>query len=379
MRLESLQLAGFRSFAGPTEVTFHPGVTCVVGPGGCGKSNLLDAVDWSLGENSDDDVLFRGTDRRPPAKEASATLRFLHESGESITISRRMRDDDSEAAEPKVEEPGNLEPGITRAVLRSLVRLSFSLDEFARAAEQGEPHVLLFDTPELPDGYTPDGASAVSVLRGTPMTKRGEPLFWKMGARWPARADKSGHWVAWAVVHERWKLVANSDLSYTELYDIANDVAEANDLKSEKPGVAEGLLAQLKEWQATLPEKPTGKVFSKLRDGGKRWRETEGEEVIPPGRIRGVVVRAPRPPVLGQTRAAGAAALQPALSAVARVENELVARPTSPAGRRTRSHRRSGRAAARTTTRYPGLGRMSRLPPPGAHRAYQDETALIRT
>ena len=106
------------------------------------------------------------------------------------------------------------------------------------------------------------------------LAKRDRPLFWKTSAPWPARPERPDHWVAWAVVHENWKFVANHDLSHIELYDIAADVAEANDLKAEKPEVAAGLQAKLEEWRSTLPEKPTGNVFSELRkeNGGKQSR-----------------------------------------------------------------------------------------------------------
>ena len=119
---------------------------------------------------------------------------------------------------------------------------------------------------KLPTNYTPDGVSAVKVLTGTPQPSRDKPLFWKSHARWSPQAPaRSDHWVAWAVVHEHWKLVANTDLSHVQLYDIATDVAEDKDLRDAKPEVAAALLAKLKDWQATLPAAPTGKVFSALR------------------------------------------------------------------------------------------------------------------
>ena len=118
---------------------------------------------------------------------------------------------------------------------------------------------------KLPADYAPDGVSAVGVLRGNPMPRRRKPLFWKSNARWPAQAARPDHWVAWAVVSEQWKLVANSDLSHAELFDIAGDVQEATDLAAAQPGVTAELLGKIKSWQSTLPEKPAGNVFSKLR------------------------------------------------------------------------------------------------------------------
>ncbi|BET66864.1 chromosome segregation protein SMC [Opitutales bacterium ASA1] len=74
MHLRALKINGFKSFADTTELKFDPGVTAIVGPNGCGKSNIADAIRWVLGEQSAkalrggnmQDVIFSGTDRRKP-------------------------------------------------------------------------------------------------------------------------------------------------------------------------------------------------------------------------------------------------------------------------------------------------------------------------
>ena len=118
----------------------------------------------------------------------------------------------------------------------------------------------------LPDDYSPDGVSIVDVLKGKPLTKRDKPLFWKIGAAWPARKDRPDHWVSWAVVHHQWKLVANHELSHVRLFNISNDVAEEHDLNSDQPETVAALVSSLKTWQSSLPAGPTGDVFSKLRE-----------------------------------------------------------------------------------------------------------------
>jgi len=89
MRLKQIKLAGFKSFVDPTTVPFPDNLTAIVGPNGCGKSNLIDAVRWVMGESSAKhlrgdsmtDVIFNGSTSRKPVGQASIELVFDNSAG----------------------------------------------------------------------------------------------------------------------------------------------------------------------------------------------------------------------------------------------------------------------------------------------------------
>src|SRR3984893_12033966 len=82
MQVERLRLSGFKSFVDPTELAIEPGLTGIVGPNGCGKSNLVEALRWVMGEASArrlrggemDDVIFAGSASRPSPNIAEVSL-----------------------------------------------------------------------------------------------------------------------------------------------------------------------------------------------------------------------------------------------------------------------------------------------------------------
>jgi chromosome segregation protein len=111
MHLKALKLHGFKSFADPSTLRFEPGVTAVVGPNGCGKSNIADAIRWVLGEQSAkalrggkmQDVIFEGADTRKPSQLCEVSLlltdceKQLGSEFHEIEIMRRVhRDGQSE-------------------------------------------------------------------------------------------------------------------------------------------------------------------------------------------------------------------------------------------------------------------------------------------
>src|SRR5437879_4611911 len=155
MHLQSLELFGFKSFADKTVLNFHEGVTAIVGPNGCGKSNVLDAVRWVLGEQSAKalrggemaDVIFNGTDTRKPLGFTEVSLTFTNCGEElgvdwhDVRVTRRLYRD------------GNSEYLLNKTVcrLKDIQRL-FADTGIGRSAysmmEQGKIDLILSSRPE---------------------------------------------------------------------------------------------------------------------------------------------------------------------------------------------------------------------------------------
>ena len=110
MKLEKIKLSGFKSFVDPTVIPIHGNLTAIVGPNGCGKSNIIDAVRWVMGESSAKhlrggnmaDVIFNGSSGRKPVSTASVELIFDNSAGklggeyaqyDSIAIKRQVSRD----------------------------------------------------------------------------------------------------------------------------------------------------------------------------------------------------------------------------------------------------------------------------------------------
>jgi len=124
MRIDRIELIGFKSFAEKTAFNFHPGITCIVGPNGCGKSNIVDAFRWVLGEQSAkslrgekmEEVIFHGSVSKKPRGMAEVTmvisgLNAVHQSegdngdpSDTASVTRRLyRSGDSEYMLNKIQ------------------------------------------------------------------------------------------------------------------------------------------------------------------------------------------------------------------------------------------------------------------------------------
>lgn len=133
MRLKQLELGGFKSFAHRTVLDFPAGIAAVVGPNGCGKSNIVDAIRWVLGEQSPkhlrgdsmEDVIFKGNDRVAPLGMAHVSLTFLNE------------------GPPRVSDPEGLGVSTVPAHLRDLPEITIS----RRYLRSGESEYFINKTP----------------------------------------------------------------------------------------------------------------------------------------------------------------------------------------------------------------------------------------
>ena len=140
MRLQKLQISGFKSFSDRSELSFDRGVTAIVGPNGCGKSNVADAIVWVLGEQSAKslrgdqmlDVIFNGSEARKPTAAAEVRLMF----SEVTTAGKLLADEEQQRALAR-----NVE--VTRRLYRS------GDSEYLINGEQcrlKDVHELLMDT-----------------------------------------------------------------------------------------------------------------------------------------------------------------------------------------------------------------------------------------
>jgi chromosome segregation protein len=98
MIIKKLELQGFKSFPERTKIVFHPGITAIVGPNGTGKSNIVDAILWTLGGQRQkglrgektEDIIFNGNAKKPPLGMADVTLFLEHQREEEIVINHRV-------------------------------------------------------------------------------------------------------------------------------------------------------------------------------------------------------------------------------------------------------------------------------------------------
>jgi chromosome segregation protein len=158
MKLRSLEIHGFKSFCDPITLSFPPGITTIVGPNGCGKSNILDAILWAIGEKSArhlrgkvmEDVIFAGADGMKPLGMAEVSLILANDDGgcperyrefDEIMVSRRLfRSGESEYLINKT-------PCRLRDVIDLFLDLGMSNQAYS-IVEQGKVDAIIHAKPE---------------------------------------------------------------------------------------------------------------------------------------------------------------------------------------------------------------------------------------
>ncbi len=179
MYFKKLDIVGFKSFLNRTKLKFEPGVTAIVGPNGCGKSNIVDAVKWVLGEQSTksmrssamQDVIFSGTDKYEPVNIAEVSLTLSNEDRalmvdyDEVTVTRRLyRSGESEYLLNKMP--------VRLADIRSLFMGTGIGTSSYSIVEQGKMDMILSSKPEE-RRYVFEEASGITRYK----TKKREALL----------------------------------------------------------------------------------------------------------------------------------------------------------------------------------------------------------
>ncbi|WP_052823314.1 sulfatase/phosphatase domain-containing protein [Neotamlana sedimentorum] len=112
----------------------------------------------------------------------------------------------------------------------------------------------------FPDNYKPDGVSILSAIKGKAF-KRDKPIYWD----WRFSNNRTDFWPSAGIQEANWKLLTNSELGRTELYNINSDWSEQMDLSNKHPEKVKELLNKIKTFEETLPTAPAENCFSKER------------------------------------------------------------------------------------------------------------------
>mgnify|MGYP003662999682 CR=1 FL=1 len=113
------------------------------------------------------------------------------------------------------------------------------------------PTLLAATGIDLPNGYRPDGENVLDVFRGA-QWKRTKPMFWQ----WRGNHAQAANWPMRAMQQDSWVLMVDEDKKRMELYDVAKDVRQLNNVVDQHPQRVAEMLRQIEQWESTLPEPP---------------------------------------------------------------------------------------------------------------------------
>ena len=180
LKLRKVEIVGFKSFCERTVVTFSgTGTTCIVGPNGCGKSNVVDAISWVLGEQSHKslraermaDCIFNGTTKRPPMGLAEVTITM--EDPELAEAARFVLESAAEETGPSTE-PTEMAAGLRRQAQRPTEKSCGSRTSIVQTSLA--QHAAPIPKTKLPARTTVTRSR--SLLRGSGGRKRRTNRLW---------------------------------------------------------------------------------------------------------------------------------------------------------------------------------------------------------
>ncbi len=295
MQIKKLSLFGFKSFADRTEFEFDEGVTCVVGPNGCGKSNIVDAVKWILGDQSAKslrgsemaDVIFNGSGRRHPLGFAEATLVVDN-------ASRRLPVDLAEVAVTRrLYRSGESEYMINRKLcrLRDIREIFMDTGVGLNAyslIEQGKVDVLLQSNPQQRRGVFEEaaGISKYKAKKKEAIRKldRTEQNLLRLGdivdeVRRRLRSVKyqAGKARNWQAYNDRLKelRITHALHEYSRLHEAAEELAERRQARDDERAELDGRVATLEARRSELDASLVG-IEDELRQADAELAELKG-------------------------------------------------------------------------------------------------------
>ncbi len=201
---------------------------------------------------------------------------FSSDNGPEITGNKKVTEDNSTGpglgTYYSVGETGGLK-GRKRSLFAGGVRIPFlvrwpgkvpagKVDKTTELASVDLlPTFLELAGTTYPDNYRPDGVSIVSAIMGKAFDRQ-KPIFWD----WHFYSDRPDFWPSAAVQENNWKLLTNDKLGRTELFNIASDWVEQNDVSATNPEKRKELMEMINSFEATLPKHPPASCFSEARN-----------------------------------------------------------------------------------------------------------------
>src|SRR5512139_1862436 len=319
MRLQRLEIAGFKSFSDRAELAFDQGVTAIVGPNGCGKSNVADAIVLVLGEQSAkslrgdrmEDVIFSGSDARKPTATAEVKLRLANVASGAAPLRRSDGENGGLAAElrPLLELASQREVEVTRRLYRSGESEYLINGELCRLRDI---HDLLMDT-----GL---GAKAYAIIE---QGKIGQILSARPADRRQIVEEAAGVTKYKARRRAAELKLEASQQNLTRIDDIIFEVEKQRNALRRQAAKArrhKRLRDELRRWEKVLFARRHAALAVAIESTRANLSERRAEEAAAAGRLAGLEAD------LGRTRldlAVGEAALTAAREAAHACELEI--------------------------------------------------------